>query len=59
VAVNASNTFSSLVAGQSKNNVTIQATDASTEAALNKFGGSIIQMHSQMGNSFTKNQISR
>ncbi len=57
IAVNASNTFSSEVTGESKNFVTIQAEDASTEAALNKFFGSINQMHSQIGNALVNNQI--
>ena len=58
-AINAGNTFSSEVTGQSKNDVTIQAQDASTESALNKVGGDMDQLNSQLGKAFVNNQKSQ
>ena len=57
-ALNASNTLTSLVTGQSKNDVTIQAQDSSIEAALNKVGGDMDQLYSQLGKAFCGNQKS-
>ena len=57
-ANNAANTFTNQVTGQSKNLVTLQASDASTESAFVKFGGSITSMQSQLGKTFTSNQKS-